>query len=73
MRFSVHNAPQRSSASSPVSTNATANPNISTMLPRIEAYLSKGLAHPALVELRGWYETYMPRVLGSSKQEREPS
>ncbi len=38
-------------------------PQYLAMLPRIEAYLSKGLAHPALVELRGWYETYMPRVM----------
>ncbi len=38
-------------------------PQYLAMLPRIEAYLTKGLAHPALSELRGWYETYMPRVL----------
>ncbi len=38
-------------------------PQYLAMLPRIEAYLAKGLAHPALAELRGWYETYMPRVL----------
>ena len=48
-------------------------PHYLAMLPRIEAYLNKGLAHPALVELRGWYETYMPRVLGSPTREREPS
>ena len=33
-------------------------------LPRIEGYLAKGLAHPALSELRFWYQTYLPRVLG---------
>lgn len=33
-------------------------------LPRIEAYLAKGLAHPALSEMRFWYQTYLPRVLG---------
>ena len=38
-------------------------PQYLAMLPRIEGYLVKGLAHPALAELRGWYETYMPRVL----------
>jgi aminoglycoside/choline kinase family phosphotransferase len=32
-------------------------------LPRIESYLAKGLAHPALGELRGWYRTHLPRVL----------
>ncbi len=38
-------------------------PQYLAMLPRIEGYLTKGLAHPALAELRGWYETYMPRAL----------
>jgi hypothetical protein len=38
-------------------------PQYLAMLPRIEGYLTKGLAHPALGELRGWYETYMPRVV----------
>ena len=33
-------------------------------LPRIEAYLSKGLRHPALAELKGWFEAYLPRVFG---------
>ncbi|MCW6506857.1 tRNA (adenosine(37)-N6)-threonylcarbamoyltransferase complex ATPase subunit type 1 TsaE [Hyphomicrobiales bacterium BP6-180914] len=33
-------------------------------LPRIEAYLAKGLAHPALSEMRFWYQTYLPRTLG---------
>jgi hypothetical protein len=31
-------------------------------LPRIEAYLSRNLAHPALSRLAGWYETYLPRL-----------
>ena len=31
-------------------------------IPRIEAYLAKDLAHPALAELRAWYRTYLPRV-----------
>ena len=48
-------------------------PHYLAMLPRIEAYLNKGLAHPALLDLRGWYETYMPRVLGSAMRESEPS
>ena len=41
-------------------------PQYLAMLPRIEAYLVKGLAHPALAELRGWYETYMPRVVSAA-------
>ena len=52
-------------------------PQYLAMLPRIEAYLVKGLAHPALAELRGWYETYMPRVVSakppSSAPQREPA
>ncbi len=40
-------------------------PQYLAMLPRIEAYLGKGLAHPALAELKGWYDAYLPRVLGA--------
>ena len=31
-------------------------------LPRIETYLSRNLAHPALSRLRGWYEAHLPRI-----------
>jgi len=31
-------------------------------LPRIEATLARNLRHAALAELRGWYETYLPRL-----------
>ena len=31
-------------------------------LPRIEAYLARNLAHPALTDLSGWYETHLPRL-----------
>lgn len=31
-------------------------------LPRIEAYLRRNLEHPALAELKGWYETHLPRL-----------
>jgi tRNA threonylcarbamoyl adenosine modification protein YjeE len=31
-------------------------------LPRIEAYLRRNLEHPALVELKGWYEMHLPRL-----------
>ncbi|WP_201838194.1 tRNA (adenosine(37)-N6)-threonylcarbamoyltransferase complex ATPase subunit type 1 TsaE [Microvirga zambiensis] len=32
-------------------------------LPRIEAYLIRNLAHPALGKLKGWYENYLPRLI----------
>lgn len=31
-------------------------------LPRIETYLRRNLDHPALAELKGWYEAHMPRL-----------
>jgi tRNA threonylcarbamoyl adenosine modification protein YjeE len=31
-------------------------------LPRIEAYLSRNLAHPGLVKLKVWYEAHLPRL-----------
>ncbi|HTV32985.1 MAG TPA: tRNA (adenosine(37)-N6)-threonylcarbamoyltransferase complex ATPase subunit type 1 TsaE [Methylocella sp.] len=31
-------------------------------LPRVEKYLAKNLVHPALVELRQWYEEHLPRI-----------
>lgn len=31
-------------------------------LPRVEAYLSRNLAHPALAKLKAWYESYLPRL-----------
>jgi len=46
-------------------------PQYLAMLPRIEGYLTKGLTHPALAELRAWYETYMPRAVAA--RGREPS
>jgi tRNA threonylcarbamoyl adenosine modification protein YjeE len=32
-------------------------------LPRIESYLARNLAHPALSRLKGWYEQHLPRIL----------
>ncbi|KLK94092.1 ATPase [Microvirga vignae] len=32
-------------------------------LPRIETYLTRNLAHPALGKLKVWYETYLPRLI----------
>jgi N-acetylmuramate 1-kinase len=32
-------------------------------LPRIETYLARNLAHPALAKLKGWYERYLPRLI----------
>ena len=31
-------------------------------LPRIEAYLARDLAHPALARLKGWYDAHLPRL-----------
>lgn len=31
-------------------------------LPRIEAYLRRNLDHPALAELKGWYQAHLPRL-----------
>ncbi len=39
-------------------------PQYLAMLPRIEGYLAKGLAHPALADLRAWYASYLPGALG---------
>jgi len=38
-------------------------------LPRIEAYLIRNLAHPALGKLRGWYENYLPRLIPHADDE----
>jgi tRNA threonylcarbamoyl adenosine modification protein YjeE len=35
-------------------------------LPRVEAYLAKDLAHPALADLRGWFATYLPHLAGTT-------
>ncbi len=32
-------------------------------LPRIETYLTRNLAHPALAKLKVWYESYLPRLI----------
>ena len=39
-------------------------------IPRIEGYLAKGLAHPALAELRAWYRAYLPRLVKDSGASR---
>jgi aminoglycoside/choline kinase family phosphotransferase len=33
-------------------------------LPRVEKYLAKNLCHPALAELKRWYEDHLPRIYG---------
>jgi tRNA threonylcarbamoyl adenosine modification protein YjeE len=40
-----------------------AKPHYLAHLPRVEAYLAKNLAHPALSELRIWYETHLPQLI----------
>jgi len=32
-------------------------------LPRIERYLARNLAHPALARLKVWYENHLPRLV----------
>ena len=38
-------------------------------IPRIEAYLRRCLAHPALAKLRAWYETNLPGIAGDAAAE----
>jgi hypothetical protein len=40
-------------------------------LPRIERTLAKNLKHPALETLRQWFETHLPRALGTSSPPAE--
>jgi tRNA threonylcarbamoyl adenosine modification protein YjeE len=35
-------------------------------LPRVEAYLAKDLAHPALTDLRLWFSTHLPHLTSAS-------
>ena len=34
-------------------------------IPRVEHYLAKSLQHPALADVRGWYQTHMPGILNA--------
>jgi aminoglycoside/choline kinase family phosphotransferase len=34
-------------------------------LPRVEAYLARNLNHPALLRLRTWYQTHLPRLVAA--------
>jgi tRNA threonylcarbamoyl adenosine modification protein YjeE len=42
-------------------------------LPRIEAYLMRNLAHPALGRLKVWYENYLPRLVPQHVDDTPPS
>ena len=35
-------------------------------LPRVENYLAKNLEHPALAELKLWYEENLPKIFGAA-------
>jgi N-acetylmuramate 1-kinase len=35
-------------------------------LPRVEKYLAKNLEHPALAELKYWYEEHLPSIFGAA-------
>ena len=41
-------------------------------LPRIERYLRRNLAHPLLAPLTLWYQTHLPRALGSEPEPARP-
>jgi aminoglycoside/choline kinase family phosphotransferase len=41
-------------------------------LPRIEAYLRRNLEQPALAELKGWYETHLPKLYAGQEAKPEP-
>lgn len=40
-------------------------------LPRIEAYLRRNLEHPALEELKGWYQAHLPKLFESVAEAEE--
>ena len=42
-------------------------------LPRIEGYLARNLAHPALAALRTWHEKHLPRLAPATKTEPDLS
>jgi hypothetical protein len=39
-----------------------AKPQYLAHLPRLETYLARNLAHPALAKLKAWYGSHLPRV-----------
>jgi aminoglycoside/choline kinase family phosphotransferase len=41
-------------------------PQYMAHLPRVERYLTKDLAHPALDDLRAWFATYLPHLAGTA-------
>ncbi|WP_203236190.1 tRNA (adenosine(37)-N6)-threonylcarbamoyltransferase complex ATPase subunit type 1 TsaE [Methylobacterium crusticola] len=41
-------------------------PDYLAHLPRIEGYLARNLAHPALAGVRDWYQTHLPRLCPAS-------
>jgi tRNA threonylcarbamoyl adenosine modification protein YjeE len=44
-------------------------PQYLKLLPRIEQTLARNLAHPVLEPLKRWFETHLPRALGSGLEE----
>jgi aminoglycoside/choline kinase family phosphotransferase len=42
-------------------------PNYLAHIPRVKHYLQKDLAHPALADIRDWFETNMPSVLAKDE------
>jgi N-acetylmuramate 1-kinase len=40
-------------------------PHYLNHLPRVEAYLARNLNHPALLRLRTWYQTHLPKLVAA--------
>jgi tRNA threonylcarbamoyl adenosine modification protein YjeE len=38
-------------------------------IPRLEHYLRKGLAHPALAEIRAWFQQYLPKIMNEGESQ----
>jgi tRNA threonylcarbamoyl adenosine modification protein YjeE len=38
-------------------------------IPRLERYLRKGLAHPALAEIRTWFQQHLPRIMNEGENQ----
>jgi aminoglycoside/choline kinase family phosphotransferase len=46
-------------------TQRDGKPQYLAHLPRVEAYLARNLDHPALLRLRTWYQTHLPRLVAA--------
>jgi N-acetylmuramate 1-kinase len=44
-------------------------PHYLRYIPHLERYLAKGLAHPALGEIKAWFQEHLPRLLAAGAKE----